>query len=81
MLLITGLLIVGQEGLPLRKDGRLSRKLQLARRLGRVYPIEVITEGEFLARLGLESPTSFRRLSTSQLSQVLNQALVRDSPI
>ena len=67
----TALLVVGQEGLPLRKDGRLSRKLQMARRLGRVCPIEVVTEGELLGRLGLESSTSFRRLSTSQLSQVL----------
>lgn len=67
----TSLLVVGQEGLPLRKDGRLSRKLQMARRLQQFHAIEVITESELLARVGLESVDSFRHFSTSQLGEVL----------
>jgi len=49
----TTLLVVGQEGWPLRADGRLSRKLVVAKRLqdqGR--PILVITEEEWLQCLG-----------------------------
>ena len=35
------------------------------------HAIEVITEGELLARVGLESADSFRHFSTSQLGEVL----------
>jgi tetratricopeptide (TPR) repeat protein len=65
----TSLLVVGQEGWPLRKDGRLSHKLLLTRKLQDYHAIEVITEADLLARLGLASQSSL--LSTAQLSQVL----------
>ena len=50
----THLLIVGEEGCPLMADGRLARKLQLALRLkGEGTQLEILTETEWLTRLGL----------------------------
>src|SRR5258707_322709 len=40
----TALLVVGQDGLPLRRDGRLTRNLQMARRLQRLHAIAIINE-------------------------------------
>jgi tetratricopeptide (TPR) repeat protein len=66
------MLVIGQDGWPLDKNGRLTRKLQKARRLERVQPIAILSEADFLARLGLDSPSrGVQRLSTSQLSRVL----------
>jgi predicted TPR repeat methyltransferase len=67
----TSLLIVGQEGWPVAKDGRLSAKLRKARHLQQTQRIDVISEAELLARLGFESATRFQLFSTAQLSQVL----------
>jgi tetratricopeptide (TPR) repeat protein len=50
----TTLLVVGQEGWPLGKDGRLSANLRRARALQEAgHAIEVVDEQEFLTRLGL----------------------------
>src|SRR5438552_245242 len=69
----TSMLVVGQDGWPLGKDGRLTRKLQKARWLQRSQPLTIVTEAEFLTRLGLDSPAgSLSRLSTAQLSRVLH---------
>ncbi len=51
----TSLLVIGQEGWPLREDGRLSNKLRHARLLQRRgHPLTVCTEEALLTRLGLE---------------------------
>src|SRR5262245_1145481 len=51
----TSVLVVGQEGWPLRKDGRLSSKLQSARALQRAgAAILILSEEELLLRLGLD---------------------------
>src|SRR6516162_7463104 len=42
----TSLLVVGQEGWPLAKDGRLSSKLRKARQLQQSQRLEVITESD-----------------------------------
>jgi DNA-binding transcriptional MerR regulator len=68
----TALLVVGQDGLPLRKDGRLTRNLQMARRLQRLHAIAIINEADWLAGLGAGSPLgSAAGVSTAQLSQML----------
>jgi tetratricopeptide (TPR) repeat protein len=66
----TSILVVGQEGWPLRRDGRLSVKLRAAHKLRHAHRVEVITEADLLARLGLET-TPWQRLSTAQLSELL----------
>jgi len=49
----TSFLIVGQEGWPLRKDGRLTQKLQKARLLQRhAHPVVILAEDDWLERLG-----------------------------
>jgi tetratricopeptide (TPR) repeat protein len=51
----TTVLVVGEGGLPLRKDGRLSRRLQRARRLQQTgHPITILSEHELLACLGVD---------------------------
>jgi tetratricopeptide (TPR) repeat protein len=70
----TALLVVGQDGWPLEKDGRLSSNLRKARALQRKgFRIAVLTEEELLARLGLESPAEgiSRLYSTAQLARLL----------
>jgi tetratricopeptide (TPR) repeat protein len=71
----TSLLVVGQEGWPLGKDGRLTQKLQRARWLQRrASPIAICTEEELLARLGLDCRSEgMRRLyTTAELSRILD---------
>src|ERR1041385_530904 len=69
----TAMLVVGQEGWPLRDDGRLTRKVLRARaRTAKGQALEVLTEEEFLARLGLERSGGVQRLITiAQASRVL----------
>src|SRR4051812_35068254 len=55
----TSILVVGQEGWPLRKNGTLTHKLQQAQRLQRAgQPIAILSEEELLHRLGLEARAS-----------------------
>jgi tetratricopeptide (TPR) repeat protein len=69
---LTTILVVGQDGWPLRKDGRLTSRLRKARRLQNDQPITILTEMELLDRLGVDSPPSGRQgLSTAQLAEVL----------
>jgi tetratricopeptide (TPR) repeat protein len=68
----TSMLVVGQDGWPLGKDGRLTHKLQKARWLQRTRSVAILTEAEFLTRLGLDCPSrSLQLLSTAHLSRVL----------
>src|SRR5215831_12332152 len=70
----TSVLVVGQDGWPLQKDGRLTSKLQCARAFEQAgQRITILSEVEFLSRLGLEARTEeVRRLySTAQLSSLL----------
>jgi tetratricopeptide (TPR) repeat protein len=68
----TSLLVVGQDALPLRKDGRLTRNLRTARRLQRTHAIVIINEADWLAGLGAASPLgNAAGVSTAQLSQML----------
>jgi len=70
----TALVVVGQEGLPLRWDGVLTLKLQKARSLQREgQGIEVLTEEAWLARFDLDQPskTVHRLYTTAQLCQLL----------
>jgi tetratricopeptide (TPR) repeat protein len=70
----TTLLVVGQDGWPLRPDGRVTSKLEAARRLQRAgYPLAVISEEELLARVGMvdRSQAVFRRYTAAQLTQLL----------
>src|SRR6516162_4216987 len=61
----TTMLVVGQDRLPLRKDGRLTRNLQTARRLQHTAHIAIVNEADWLAGLG--SIGSATGLSTAQL--------------
>lgn len=65
----TTLLVIGEEGWPLKKDGRLTGKLTRAKRRG----VLTISEGEFLERLGLQDlgETICRRYTLTQLSRML----------
>jgi tetratricopeptide (TPR) repeat protein len=67
----TSLLVWGQGGGSLRKDGRLNRGLLRARSLECRGTLTVLTEGEFLTRLGLGPPAGTQRLTTARLSEVL----------
>jgi len=65
--------VVGQDGWPLGKDGRLTRKLQQARWRQRSQPLVILTEADFLARLGLDASSGdVQCLSTAQLSSVVH---------
>jgi tetratricopeptide (TPR) repeat protein len=70
----TGMVVVGQEGWPLRKNGRLSPNLVRARKLqekGRA--IAVLSEEEFLRYVGLDAAEDVRRHYTaSRLAELLN---------
>src|SRR5437660_991212 len=48
----TSLLVVGQDGWPLDKNGQLTRKLQKAQQLPL---LSILTEADLLDRLGLDS--------------------------
>src|SRR5262245_55491857 len=70
----TRYLIVGQEGWPLRNDGRLTHKLLKARALQRRgHTIRVLSEQELLTLLGLDNRAdAIRRLyTTAELVQLL----------
>src|SRR5262249_48851574 len=70
----TSVLVVGQDGWPLQKDGRLTSKLRCARAFEQAgQRITILSEVEFLSRLGVETRTEeVRRLySTAQLSSLL----------
>lgn len=70
----TSLLVIGQEGWPLRNDGRLSNKLQKARLLQRKgWSITILSEEGLLERLGLESQSEGvrGRYSMAQLARLL----------
>jgi tetratricopeptide (TPR) repeat protein len=70
----TSLLIVGQEGWPLQKDGRLTHKLERAQALQRTgCSIAILQEQDWLAQIGLEPVgADIQRLyTTAQLAQLL----------
>jgi tetratricopeptide (TPR) repeat protein len=69
----TAFLVVGQEGLPLSRNGRLTRKLQRARFLQVTGRPVILTEQEFFARLGLAASADgvHRRYTTAQLCRLL----------
>ena len=68
----TSILVVGQDGWPLRKDGRLTSRLQKARRLQASHPILILTEAEFLVRVGVQhEPFAPHGLSTPELADML----------
>jgi tetratricopeptide (TPR) repeat protein len=51
----TSLLVVGEQGWPLKRDGRLTQKLRQARRLSQQgSPLEIVGEECFLQRVGLD---------------------------
>lgn len=71
----THLLVVGQEGWPLQKDGSLTNKLQRARRLQKGgADIAILPEEEFLHALGLQERSSgvHRLYTTAQLCRILH---------
>ena len=50
----TSILVVGQDGWPLRKNGKLTRNLERARLLAKAgQPLAIVSEEDFLASLGL----------------------------
>ena len=70
----TALLMVGQASPPLGEDGQLDRQLRHAERLRHQgVDIEVVSEEDFLTRLGLEERHGdlHRLYTTSQLSRIL----------
>jgi tetratricopeptide (TPR) repeat protein len=66
----TSLLVVGMEGWPILKEGTISRKLEQAEALqARGHPIRIISEFEFLERIGIRSPKPGPALGTCSLEQ------------
>ncbi len=71
----TSVLVVGQGGPPLGEDGRLTRDLLEARRMqSEGGSIEIISEEEFLIRIGHEERQEglHRLYTTEQLSRILD---------
>jgi len=71
----TSWLVVGLEGWPLQKNGRLTRKLLQARRLQHYgYRIIVLSEEEMLSQVGLQARTEgiHQLYTAAQLCQVLH---------
>ncbi len=71
----TSLLVVGLEGWPLRKDGRVTRKLLHARRLQQYgYPIAILPEEEMLSQLESEDRAEgiHQLYTNAQLCQILH---------
>jgi predicted negative regulator of RcsB-dependent stress response len=71
---LTSMLVVGQEGWPLRKDGGLSGKLETAKHLQSAgCNVAILTEEELLDRLGLEGASSgiHKRFTLAQLGRLL----------
>lgn len=76
----TDLLVVGVEGWPLSRDGRLTRSLEIARRLQQGgHPITITSEEDFLVSLGLQDlQVGMRRFYTiEQLSRILDVPMSR----
>ncbi len=76
----TSILVVGQEGWPLRKDGRVSSKLVAAKKrqsLGQTLVIQ--TEEDWLSDLGLpeQSEGIHRRFTSTQLGRLLKLPRLR----
>lgn len=70
----TDYLVVGQDGWPIRRDGRVSRKLGKARALQKQgHAISLLTEEEFLEKMGFgEHREQIHRLYTlAQLTRIL----------
>jgi tetratricopeptide (TPR) repeat protein len=70
----TTLLVMGLEGWPLRRDGRLTKSLQAAQQLQREgESIRIISEAEFMGMVGLgERQDGVRRLfTTEQVCRIL----------
>ncbi len=69
----TAFLVVGQEGLPLTKKGRLTNKLKTARRLQTGGSPVILAEEDFFERLGLapQSGGVHRLYSMAQLCRLL----------
>ena len=68
----TGVVVVGEQTLPVRRDGRINRKLESAlKRREAGQRLEILREPEFLARLGLIDPDAgfVRRYTLQQLSE------------
>jgi tetratricopeptide (TPR) repeat protein len=71
----TSFVIVGSEGWPLQKDGRLTRKLLQARRLRHYgYAVAVLPEEEMLCQLGLQAQSQgiHQLYTTAQLCRILH---------
>lgn len=66
------LLVIGAVGWPLQKNGRLTKKLDLAHRLRRVgFALEIESEEEFLRRIGSDAVSTGRLYTLPQLSRLL----------
>jgi tetratricopeptide (TPR) repeat protein len=71
----TAWLVVGDGGWPLHEDGRPTQSLLRARQIQAAgYALEILTEEEFLSRLGLDDrrATIHRRYTIAQLSRILD---------
>jgi tetratricopeptide (TPR) repeat protein len=71
----TAFLVVGQDGWPLQKDGRLTNKLRKVRSLRQAgSEVSVLSEEELFSRIGLTGQAEgIRRLyTTAELSRLLN---------
>jgi tetratricopeptide (TPR) repeat protein len=69
----TDLLVVGQGGWPLARDGRPTRSLRAAEELGREgRGPRVVDEREFVAALGLAGPELSAQYTTAQLARILD---------
>ena len=65
-------LVVGQEGWPLRRDGRPTRSLRAAEDLrDRGYDIQILSEAQFLELLGEDGEGGQRLYTSEQLSRIL----------
>ena len=76
----TDLLVVGADGPPLGRDGRVTNSLRRAEELlAAGVGIEILEEEEFISRLGTSGPREeLRRLYTSaQLARILDVPVVR----
>ena len=69
----SAVVIVGQEGWPLAKDGRLTRKLRQARRLARLgHEVAIFPEEELLEQLHLERRGRLHgRYTADELARIL----------
>jgi hypothetical protein len=69
----TSLLVVGSMGWPLQRSGRLTRKLDDARRLQRSgAPLVVEGEREFLRRLGRDLHSAVHRVTLAEMASLVS---------